>query len=120
VFNETAQRWRLNQSPTLWAIDASNGPVSPAKASPKRPLAGRLARVSSLPCVLQNDTASMTIGDSPFLNLIQGTKAAEANSVIVQAAISFAGGLSGIIDITHCVAQLPCFEFEHTCDGGSR
>jgi hypothetical protein len=57
--------------------------------------------LSTLLGVLQNDAASMIIGNAPFLDLLQGTEAAEAGEVIVQAAISYARGLSGAVDITH-------------------
>jgi hypothetical protein len=43
----------------------------------------------------------MRIGNCPFLDLLQGSKAAEAGKVIVQAAISYAGRLTGAVDITH-------------------
>jgi hypothetical protein len=51
--------------------------------------------------VLQNDAAPMSIDESPFLDLLQGSEAAEAREVIVQAAISYARGLSGDVGITH-------------------
>jgi hypothetical protein len=50
---------------------------------------------------LQNDTAAMIIDNPPFLDLVQRSKAAEAGKVIVQAAIAYARGLSGAVDITH-------------------
>jgi hypothetical protein len=43
----------------------------------------------------------MIIDDSPFFDLLQGSKAAEADKVIVQAAISYAWGSSGAVDFTH-------------------
>jgi hypothetical protein len=43
----------------------------------------------------------MFIDDPPFLDLLQGSKAAQTGVVIVQAAISYARGLSGAVDITH-------------------
>jgi hypothetical protein len=43
----------------------------------------------------------MIIDDPPFFDLLQGSKAAEARKVIVKAAISDAGGLSGAVYITH-------------------
>jgi hypothetical protein len=43
----------------------------------------------------------MIIDNPPFFDLLQGSKAAEAGKVIVQAAISYARGLSGAVDITH-------------------
>jgi hypothetical protein len=50
---------------------------------------------------LQNDATPMMIDNPPFLNLLQGSKAAAAGKVIVQAAISYARRLSGAVDITH-------------------
>jgi hypothetical protein len=64
-------------------------------------LAQHLIRLSPPPGVLQNDAAPMTIDDLPFFDLFQGSKAAEARKVIAQAAISYARGLSGAVDITH-------------------
>jgi hypothetical protein len=43
----------------------------------------------------------MIIDNQPFLDLLQGSKAAQADKVIIQAAISYARGLSGVVDITH-------------------
>jgi hypothetical protein len=60
-----------------------------------------LMRFSALLGVFQNDAASMTIDDSPFLDLVHGSKAAEAGKVVVQAAIADARGLSGAVGITH-------------------
>jgi hypothetical protein len=51
--------------------------------------------------VLQNEAAPMLIDDPPFLDLLQGSKAAETGIVIVQAAISYARGSNGAVDITH-------------------
>jgi hypothetical protein len=51
--------------------------------------------------VLQNDEAPLIIGNSPFFYLLQGSKAAEAGKVIVQAAISYARGLRRAVDFTH-------------------
>jgi len=50
---------------------------------------------------LQNDAAPVIVGNPPFFDLLQGSKAAEAGKVIVQAAIAYARGLSGAADITH-------------------
>jgi hypothetical protein len=58
-------------------------------------------RLSPLFGVLQNDTAPMIIDNPPFLDLVQRSKAAEAGKVIVQAAIAYARGLSGAVDIIH-------------------
>jgi hypothetical protein len=60
-----------------------------------------LTRLSPLLGVLQNDTVPVIIGHPPFFDLLQGSKAAEAGKVIVQAAISYARGLSGAVDIIH-------------------
>jgi hypothetical protein len=60
-----------------------------------------LIGLAALPGVLQNDAAAMNIDHAPFLDFIQGSKAAEAGEVIVEAAISHARGLSGAVDITH-------------------
>jgi hypothetical protein len=60
-----------------------------------------LRRLSALPGVLQNDAASMIVDRSPFLDLLQGAKAAEAGEGIVQAAIADAWGLSGAVGSTH-------------------
>jgi hypothetical protein len=51
--------------------------------------------------VLQNDAAPMIIDNPPFFDLVQGSKAAEANEIIVQAAIACARGLNRAVDITH-------------------
>jgi hypothetical protein len=72
-------------------------------------------RLFALPGVLQNDAAPMNVDHAPFLDLFQGSEAAEAGEVVVQAAISNAGGLSGAVDFTHgygvevaaCVALVP-------------
>jgi len=60
-----------------------------------------LIRLSPLLGVLQNDTAPTIVDNPPFLNLLQGSKAAEAGEFIVQAAISYARGFSGAVDIIH-------------------
>jgi hypothetical protein len=51
--------------------------------------------------VLQDDTASMIVDNPPFFDLLQGSKAADADEVIVQAAISDARGSSRAVDVTH-------------------
>ena len=68
----------------------------------RRSLVQQLTRGAALLGVLQNHTAPMIIDHSPFLDLLQGSKAAEASIVIVQAAIADARGLSGAIEFTHC------------------
>jgi hypothetical protein len=79
-----------------------------------------LARLFPLLGVLQNDTAPMIIDNPPLFDLLQGSKAAEAGKTIVQAAISYARGLSGAVDITHWRnAQLRGSEFDHTGEGES-
>jgi hypothetical protein len=76
--------------------------------------------LSPLLGVLQNDTAPMIVDDPPFFDLLERSKAAEADKVIVQAAISYARGLSGAIGITHLRrAQLRDSEFDHTGEGES-
>jgi hypothetical protein len=45
--------------------------------------------------------APTIIGNPPFFDLLERSKAAEAGKVIVQAAISYARRLSGGVDITH-------------------
>jgi hypothetical protein len=60
-----------------------------------------LLRLPPLPGVVQNDTAAMIIDDAPFLDLLDRAKTAEADEIVVQAAISNARGLSGSVDITH-------------------
>jgi hypothetical protein len=51
--------------------------------------------------VLQNDTAPMIIDHRPLFDLLDRSKAAETDIIIVQAAISYARGLGGVVDITH-------------------
>jgi hypothetical protein len=63
--------------------------------------AQHLIRLASLLGVLQNDTSPVVIDNPPFFDLLQRSKAAEAGKVIVQAAISYARGLSRVVDITH-------------------
>jgi hypothetical protein len=43
----------------------------------------------------------MLIDNPPFLDLLDGPKAAETGKVIVQATISYARGLRAAVDITH-------------------
>jgi hypothetical protein len=50
---------------------------------------------------LQNDAAPMIVDQRPFLDLLDRSKAAETDIIIVQAAISYARGLCGVVDITH-------------------
>jgi hypothetical protein len=70
--------------------------------------------------VLQNDMAPTSIDNAPLFDLFQGSKAADADEVIVQAAITHARGLSGAVDITHwCKAQLRGFQLDHAGEGKS-
>jgi hypothetical protein len=48
-----------------------------------RDLAQHLIRLSPLLGVLQNDTAPMIIDNPPFIDLLQGSKAAQTGVVIV-------------------------------------
>ena len=77
------------------------------------------ARRATLPGVLQNDAAPMIIDKAPFFDLFQGSKAAEASIVIVEAAIAQARRFSRAVDILHCRAQLLGFKLNHTCNAGS-
>ena len=78
---------------------------------------GHLVCLPPLLGVLQNDTASMIIDDSPFLDFLERSKAAKA---IIQAAIPYARGLGGDVDITHWRRPgLRDFEFDHTDEGES-
>jgi hypothetical protein len=43
----------------------------------------------------------MIIDNGPFLYFLYGSKAAETDIMVVQAAISYARGSSGVVDITH-------------------
>ena len=45
------------------------------------------------------------IDNAPLFDLLERSKAAEAGKVIVQAAISYARGLNGGVDITHLHAH---------------
>jgi hypothetical protein len=58
-------------------------------------------RLSSLVRVLQNDQAPLIIDDPPLFDLLEGSKAADAIQVIVEAAIAHAWRFSRGIDITH-------------------
>jgi hypothetical protein len=58
-------------------------------------------KCAPLPGVLQNDPAPMVIDNGPFLDFLHGSKAAETDIIVVQAAISYARGSSGVVDITH-------------------
>jgi hypothetical protein len=51
--------------------------------------------------VLQNDMAALIVDNPPFLDLFERSKTAEARKIVVQAAISYARGLGGAVDITH-------------------
>ncbi len=65
---------------------------------------GGIFQVVSFPAtlgVLQNDAAPRSVDDPPFLDLLQGPKAAETGEIVVQAAISHARRLRGAVDFTH-------------------
>jgi hypothetical protein len=75
----------------------------------------KLVLFSSLLGIPQNDAAPIRIDHAPFSDLVERPKAAEANVVIVQAAISDARGLSGAVDVAHWGrARLTGFELDHT------
>jgi hypothetical protein len=65
-----------------------------------------LTRCFALFRILQNDAAPTIIDESPFFDLFQGSKAAQAGQVVIQAAIADAGGLNSAVGITHCSAPL--------------
>jgi hypothetical protein len=58
-------------------------------------------RLSALLGIFQNDAAPMVIDKRPFLDFLERAKAPETDIIIVQAAISYARGLSGACEITH-------------------
>jgi hypothetical protein len=58
-------------------------------------------RFSPLPGVFQNAMAPTLVDHAPFFDLLDRPKAAEADKIIVQAAVSYTRGLSGGVDITH-------------------
>jgi hypothetical protein len=61
--------------------------------------------------VLQNGVAPTIIDNSPFFDLLERSKAAEAGKVVVQAAISYARRLSGGVDFTHL--------YTHECEAAN-
>jgi hypothetical protein len=61
----------------------------------------QLIRVASLPGVVQNDTPPGIIDQPPLFDFFYGAEAAEADEIIVQAAISLAGRLNDVFDLTH-------------------
>jgi hypothetical protein len=64
--------------------------------------------------------APTIIDNPPFFDLLERSKAAEAGKVIVQAAISYARGLNGGVDIIHLRRrELRGSEFDHTSEGES-
>jgi hypothetical protein len=77
----------------------SEAPGSLRKST--RAICAHAVRLSPLLGVLQNDAAPMLIDDPPFFDLLHGSKAAQTGIVIIQAAISYARGSSGAVDITH-------------------
>ena len=60
---------------------------------------------SSLPGILQYATAPMVIDDTPFLDLLESSKAAQADQIIAEAAISYTRGWCGSVGITHGVER---------------
>jgi len=81
---------------------------------------GHLVCLPALLGVLQNDTAPMIIDDPPFLDFLERSKAAKAGELVIQAAIPYARGLGGGVDITHLRRPgLRDFEFDHTDEGES-
>ena len=83
------------------SADSPSPPQSAGYLGMRRGLVQHLARGAALLGVLQNDTAPMVIDHSPFLDLLQGSKAAETSIVVVQTAIADARRLSQAVDITH-------------------
>jgi hypothetical protein len=57
-------------------------PVRPRHAMRLEPVSA-LRRCSSLLGILENDAAPMIVGEPPLLDLLQGSKAAEAGQVVV-------------------------------------
>jgi hypothetical protein len=55
--------------------------------------------------VLQNGAAPTIIHKPPFFDLFQGSKAAQAGEVIVEAAIADTRGLNCAVGVTHVSAQ---------------
>jgi hypothetical protein len=51
--------------------------------------------------IFQNDTAPVIVDNSPFFDLFQGSKAADADEVVVQAAIAYARGFGEAVGIDH-------------------
>jgi|HubBroStandDraft_6_1064221.scaffolds.fasta_scaffold306335_3 hypothetical protein len=51
--------------------------------------------------VLENAVPTSTIHDAPFFDFLKGSKASQTDQIIVQAAISYARRLSGIVHVTH-------------------
>jgi hypothetical protein len=57
--------------------------------------------LSALRGILQNDTASMIIDNRPLLYFLERPEAAETDIIIAEAAISYARGLSGAVEMIH-------------------
>jgi hypothetical protein len=51
--------------------------------------------------IQQNNAAPMLVDDSPLLDLLDGPKTPDADIEVVQAAVSYAGGLGGALDLAH-------------------
>jgi hypothetical protein len=43
----------------------------------------------------------MIIDNAPFLDFLQGSKAAETGVLVIEAAIPYAGRLGAVVDISH-------------------
>jgi hypothetical protein len=50
-----------------------------------------LISLAALPCILQNGAAPMIIDGSPIHDFADGSKAAQADVIIVEAAVAYAG-----------------------------
>jgi hypothetical protein len=51
--------------------------------------------------IIEDRRAPLIIDEAPLLDLLQGTKTAETGVVIVEAAVSYARGLSEPVHVTH-------------------
>jgi hypothetical protein len=51
--------------------------------------------------IQENAAPPLHIDDSPLLDFVDGSKAAEADIEIVQATVAYAGRLNGAVDIAH-------------------
>jgi hypothetical protein len=64
--------------------------------------------------ILQNVAAPTIIDNRPLLDLVQRSKAAQADVVIVEATIAHARRLSGIVGVTHLRVRYEVLKFHHT------